>query len=173
MTKLHHYDKLGTVRFVTFSCYRRKQLFVTNESKKIFLYQLRTICTKYSIHILGYVVMPEHVHLVLYPKTEIFLGRVIGELKSISAREILLSFRGQYDMSLESLKNNEKYIFWLRRCYDHNCRTPETVKEKIVYCHKNPVTRGLVEKPEDWEWSSYRWYYGMDNVVIDIEGYNP
>jgi len=62
-----------------------------------------------------------------------------------------------------------KYQIFERRCYDHNCRTVEIVKEKILYCHKNPVTRGLVTSPEDWEWSSYRWYQGERDVPLAMD----
>ena len=65
--------------------------------------------------------------------------------------------------------NEERRLFWQPRCYDHNCRGVETVKEKIKYCHKNPVVRGLAESPEEWEWSSYCWYHGIENVPIEMD----
>ena len=61
-------------------------------------------------------------------------------------------------------------VFWRRRCCDHNCRNPETVREKIHYCRKNSVTRGLVKTPTDGPWSSYRWYMGLDGVKLEIDG---
>jgi putative transposase len=60
---------------------------------------------------------------------------------------------------------------WQRRCYDHNCRTPEIVVEKLKYCHDNPVKRGLVNHPEDWPWSSYNWYQGRRDGIFEIDGY--
>ena len=166
MLKLKHYDKLGTVRFITFSCYRRLNLFVNDQSKNIFLKHLKQTCIKYEIKILGYVVMLNHVHLVLHPEDTVSIGRVIGELKSLSAREILLHYRQQNNTLLKQMiKNNKQYVFWQRRCYDHNCRTPKTVIEKINYCHNNPVRAGLVSQPVDWYWSSCRWYQGLDNIL--------
>jgi len=64
----------------------------------------------------------------------------------------------------------EKYALWQRRCYDHNCRTPETVVEKINYCHYNPVVRGLVNSPGEWIWSGYNWYQVNRNVPIKMDG---
>jgi putative transposase len=46
------------------------------------------------------------------------------------------------------------------------------VKEKIEYCHKNPVTRGLVLTPGDWKWSSYNWYEGQSDVPIRMDDFN-
>jgi putative transposase len=63
-----------------------------------------------------------------------------------------------YPAVLRNIKCISRYSveqqFWQKRCYDHNCRTNETVLENIKYCHKNPVTRGLVKDPGDWQWSA-------------------
>ena len=63
----------------------------------------------------------------------------------------------------------EKFAFWQRKYYDYNCRTKDIVLEKIDYCHNNPVVRGLVVNPKDWEWSSCRWYLGNDDVLIKMD----
>jgi hypothetical protein len=55
--------------------------------------------------------------------------------------------------------------FWNKRGYDFNVDRRATLFEKLDYCHKNPITRELVERPEDWPWSSYR-YYEMDNRSV-------
>jgi len=119
--------------------------------------------------------MPEHVHLVLYPENELKLGPVIGELKSLSARRILSSWKERKPDALEDLLVNRagvpKHAFWQRRCFDHNCRSEKTVLEKISYCHDNPVRRGLVEEPGDWKWSSYWWYQDRRDVPLEIDGY--
>ena len=59
--------------------------------------------------------------------------------------------------------------FWQRKYYDYNCRTKDIVLEKIDYCHNNPVVRGLVVNPKDWEWSICRWYLGNDDVLIKMD----
>lgn len=41
--------------------------------------------------------------------------------------------------------------------------------EKINYCHYNPVKGKLESKPEDWKWSSYKWYAGVGDVVIELD----
>jgi REP element-mobilizing transposase RayT len=118
--------------------------------------------------------MPEHVHFVLHPPDEVQMGPMVGELKSRSAREILARWRRKSDSRLQRLqkpRTEGEYRFWQPRCYDHNCRTPETVREKIEYCHKNPVNRGLVVNMGDWRWSSYGWYEGVEDVALEIDGY--
>ncbi len=63
----------------------------------------------------------------------------------------------------------KKFCLWQRRCYDRNCRTEEEVWEKVNYCHNNPVKRGLVSRPEDWQWSSCRSFIRNDDALPEIE----
>ena len=161
MPKLRHFDHLNTARFVTFCCYRRHKFLSKDEIIRAFLNSLSEIKEKHVMRLLGYVIMPEHVHLVLHPQDGTALGGVIGELKSKSASRImgkkLVSFPGSCRVVKSGI---ERWAFWQPRCYDHNCRTEETVLEKINYCHNNPVKRELVSEPGGWEWSSYNWYAG-------------
>ncbi len=171
MPKLRHLDNLGTVRFVTFSWFHRYRLFQSPLIIRTFLKELSQF-REQGIKILGYVIMPEHVHLVLYPPSDIALGKEIGRLKSRSARNLLPLLEKTSNLSFDLL-NPEKFkrSFWQQRCYDHNCRSPEKVLEKIRYCHKNPVTRGLVKNPSEYPWSSYRWYEGLEGIELEIDGY--
>jgi putative transposase len=173
VTRLHHYDNLNTARFVTVSCFHRYRLFSNDSVIEVFLEELNLVRRKYSLRILGYVVMPEHAHLVIWPPQGVLLGRVIGELKSCSARRMLEQIvRGTQLRTdrLHIIRDGEsRTVFWQRRCYDHNCRTPEIVKEKINYCHNNPVRRGLVGTPGEWKWSSFNWYQGKSKVPLEID----
>ena len=138
-----------------------------------FLNVLDSVRNARDLCLLGYVVMPNHVHLVLWPPDGLRLGRVIGELKSRTARRILSCVRTEglfrADRLVQGAGEDASMVFWQRRCYDHNCRTPETVREKIEYCHKNPVRAGLVSEPGQWRWSSYNWYLGERDVPIRID----
>ena len=133
-------------------------------SVMILLDQLNTLRSSNSINVLGYVVMPDHVHLVLLPPNGTKLGVLIGQMKGRSAHAII---RARQDISR---RPNGQPAVWQRRCYDHNCRTPDIVIEKIRYCHNNPVNRGLVDAPGDWPWSSYRWYDGYNDTALEIDG---
>jgi putative transposase len=59
--------------------------------------------------------------------------------------------------------------FWQARYYDFNVWTEEKRVEKLRYMHRNPVKRGLVEKPEDWPWSSFRHYATGSEGPVEIE----
>jgi hypothetical protein len=55
------------------------------------------------------------------------------------------------------------------RGYDHNIFTREVLHEKLAYCHKNPLTRGLVRDSAEWKWSSYRFYEFGDRSVLAMD----
>ena len=105
--------------------------------------------------------MPEHVHLVIYPRPSTKVGYLIATMKARMSRKYFKS----KNINVQGALN----VFWQKRCYDHNCRTVEKVQEKIRYCHNNPVKRGLVESPGEWKWSSYAWYRGERAVPIAID----
>jgi REP element-mobilizing transposase RayT len=60
--------------------------------------------------------------------------------------------------------------FWLPRFYDFDVFTKKKITEKLRYMHRNPVTRGLVESPKEWRWSSYRYYALGEEGPVKIEG---
>ncbi len=165
MPKLRHYDNLGTARFITFSCFKRHPYLSDRTIIEKLLPQIITIRDDNGVKIYGYVIMPEHVHLVLHPPEGTRLGLLIGQMKARASYAIITPER-------EILKrSNGQPAIWQRRCYDNNCRKPEIVREKINYCHNNPVVRRLVSSPGDWPWSSYRWYQGDRDVPISIDGF--
>jgi putative transposase len=103
---------------------------------------------RYSFFIAGYVVMPEHVHLLLSEPEHTLLAKALQALK--------------LSVAVQSVQRP----FWQKRYYDFNVYTEEKRKEKLRYIHRNPVTRGLVEEPDQWLWSSFRhWLTGEDGVV--------
>ncbi len=139
---LKRYHHEGDDHFVTFSCYRREPYLNTPSSRDIFLDSLEQTRRRYNFEVLGYVVMPEHVHLLVSEPEdhEIPLSKALQSLK------------------LSVSKRLTRRPFWQTRYYDFNVFTHNKRVEKLKYMHRNPVTRGLVEGPEDWRWSSYRHY---------------
>ncbi|MCP4569545.1 MAG: hypothetical protein GY841_18365 [FCB group bacterium] len=172
MARLKHFDNLGTARFVTFSCFHYHRLLTDESAVIVFLSEVEKAREKYDLSILGYVIMPNHVHLVLNPHSEIQLGPAVGRIKSQSGKKIIGLWKKSRPSKLVKLAvirdDKPRYAFWQRRCYDHNCRTVEAVREKINYCHMNPVKAGLVANPADWPWSSYNWYHGIKDSKDSI-----
>jgi putative transposase len=161
--RLKHFDSTGTARFITFNSYRNQPSLTNDSAKAILARFLNQTRQKYGFRLLGYVFMPEHVHLVIHPIDGTPVGKVIREIKSLSARDW---FRLH-----EPPAQDVTRVYWQKRCYDHNCRTAEVVREKIEYCHTNPVRRGLVNEPAEWKWSSYNWYSGRRDVPLQMDDY--
>jgi len=108
---------------------------------------------KYEFSVYGYVVMPEHVHLLVSEPERATLATALKAIKQSVARR--------------RVKAGEH--FWQGRYYDFNVGTPQKRVEKLKYIHRNPVHRGLVERPEDWRWSSYRHYATAEVGAVQIE----
>lgn len=127
----------------------------------------------HGFQLLGYVIMPEHVHLVLVPRINTRAGPIIGDIKreaSLLIHQLLNDNDSHLLHTFLVVRNGvERFALWQRRCFDHNCRTDEAVWTRVRYCHNNPVIRGLVDSPEKWRWGSYRWYYGERNVPLTID----
>jgi putative transposase len=137
---LVRYQEADDLHFVTFSCSQRRPFLGTPTVRNIFEHSLETMRIRYRFFVLGYVVMPEHVHLLLSEPQKTSLSKAIQALKLSVA-----------------VQRNER-PFWQARYYDFNVFTDRKRVEKLRYMHRNPVARGLVEKPEQWMWSSFRHY---------------
>ena len=102
--------------------------------------------------------MPEHIHLLLSEPEVGNPSTVMQVLKQRTARA-LLPKRKRRDPRQRSLFGEEtERSFWQARFYDFNVWTTKKREEELRYMHRNPVKRGLVESPELWRWSSYRFY---------------
>jgi len=125
----------------------------------------------------AYVLMPEHVHLVLLPKEGVEISQILTTVKqSVSKRAILWLRENAPDFlsRLADVRSNGKlsHRFWQRGGgYDRNLRSVNDIFEKIDYVHQNPERRGLVASAETWPWSSYHaWETGEDTPIpIDRE----
>ena len=151
---LEHFQHARCLHFITFSCHHRERLLDSREAKNYFLYTLERTRSWYDFYICGYVVMPEHVHLLISEPKRSTLSVVIQMLKQNTARK---------------LRPVEGAPFWLPRYYDFNVWTDNKRIEKLRYIHRNPVHRGLVVRPEDWEWSSFRHYATGVEGIVELE----
>jgi putative transposase len=148
---LVRYQQSGNFHFITFSCYHRRAYLDSEEVRDLFESSLERMRQKYVFAVAGYVVMPEHVHLLVSEPKAGALDRAIQALK------------------LSVTVQQEKRPFWQARYYDFNVFTTEKTTEKLRYMHRNPVVRGLVKRLEDWRWSSFRHYATGFEGTVEIE----
>jgi putative transposase len=147
----------GQSHFVTFSCYQRQTKFNTPAIFSLFLKTLEKARLQFSLRVYGYVVMPEHIHLLLGEPDSGTLADALHFLKLSSAKQCI------------SGENVDGGHFWQKRYYDRNIRSYSDFMEKLRYIHRNPVKRGLCGRPEDWVWSSFRHYALGEVGDVEIE----
>jgi len=128
--------------------------------------------------------MPEHVHWLIYPQVAgtgklIPISTILLSLKTSIARQVSKQLapgsriRKRHGMSPDPHTRGMR--IWTTRGIDVNIHTPQKLRDKLDYCHANPVQRGLVDRPEQWTWSSYAYYQKLDTVpmAMDWEGSWP
>jgi putative transposase len=153
-TGLVRHQQSGCFHFLTFSCYLRQPLLNNATAYGTFERELEATRLRFGFVVAGYVLMPEHVHLLTNEPNRSSLAVALQVLKQQTSRK---------------LKPPEQPQFWQRRYYDFNVHNEEKRIEKLRYMHRNPVARGLVEKAEDWPWSSFRHYATGATGAVEIE----
>jgi putative transposase len=150
---LERRQSTGQIHFITFSCYNREPYLKDPEPKEILEQVIEKTRRTHGLSIYAYVLMPEHVHLLTSEPEGVLLSSTLRVLKGESSK-LLKGSRGQ---------------FWQRRYYDFNVFTTSKFIEKVRYIHRNPVSRELVSKPEDYRWSSFNHYATGEFRTIEIE----
>ncbi len=164
---LKRYQEARCLHFITFSCYHRVPLLATPDARRIFEQTLERVRQWYGFYVTGYVVMPEHVHLLVSEPERGKLSVAIQMLKQNVARELNQKPRPVAQSATRT--GHPRGPFWLARYYDFNATSEEKMVENLRYIHRNPVARGSVARPEDWEWSSFRHYVSGVEEVVEIE----
>jgi putative transposase len=159
--KLKRYHGRGNLHFVTFSCYERRALLGTVRARDLFLKILEQVRRRWAASVLGYVVMPEHVHLLLSEPRKGTLATLLQVLKQRVSHAMrgrrTRRLRGQLPLAFP-VSCVELRGFWQRRYYDFNVYSAPKIREKLDCIHTNPVKRKLVVHPKDWPWSSWAYY---------------
>jgi putative transposase len=163
---LKRYYGAGDLHFITCSCYHRQPLLGTPRHRDLFLTVLEQVRRRYQFVVVGYVVMPEHVHLLIGEPQEKTPSTVVQALKLSFARRVIAEaqrLRVAHDPTSRKAREvghpETAQHVWQKRFYDFNVWTEHKRIEKLRYMHRNPVTRGLVASPELWRWSSFRAYF--------------
>ena len=168
------YNHPGHAHALTFSCYRRRsfleQAFVFDKLAE----SLTNACVRHDVALWGYVFMPEHVHLLVWPRTmEYSISTFLLAVKQPVARWVLRYHREHQTSQLEQMSTGQKkqaYRFWQAGGgYDRNIVSRDTAWNLIQYIHLNPVRRKLVGHPGDWCYSSYKDWETDQKGPIEID----
>ncbi len=169
---LRRYYGKKHLHFITCTCYRRLPLLGTARARNAFVKILAQTRDTYGFLLVGFVVMPNHIHLLVSepgmgtPPTvmQVLKQRASRSLRGRKRRrpggQLRLPFKGG-----EALPRQ----FWQRRFHDFNVRSHKKKIEKLTYMHFNPVKRKLVRDAKDWPWSSYSHYAKGEEGIVWID----
>jgi putative transposase len=176
---IRHYGH-GHLHFITFTCYRRLPLLRSVRARNVFVQILGQARDRYGFSLVGFVVMPEHIHLLISEPVKGTPSTVIQVLKQRVSRRLRRKKRrpsGQLNLIFASGACSERSWrtddslprFWQRRFYDFNVWSLKKRVEKLHYMHMNPLKRKLVDHPKDWPWSSFSFYSNLKNGLIRVD----
>ena len=157
----------GHLHFITFSCYRQLPFLRTARARNIFLIVLDEVRGRYQFSVIGYVVMPEHIHLLMSEPKKCNPSLAMQVLKQRVSRRLRRRLCARVSAQQLTLwrATGAPRSFWQRRFYDFNVWSRKKRTEKLHSMHMNPVKRGLVPDAKLWPWSSFRFYqYGEENL---------
>jgi putative transposase len=155
-------------RYLTCSCYRRQSFFDDDWAKQEFVDALVRTQARHGFGLIAWVIMPEHVHLLLIPRLpESPVPSVLLMLKSSHSRRVLSRWRKVRSPRLRDVRASEEAErFWQAGGgHDRNPDEWDGLVSIIRYIHRNPVARGLVENAADWPWSSIHWYLKQPSPI--------
>jgi len=153
--------------FITFTCYQRRKFLASVKNRNLAVRILGEVRARFQFKLIGYVLMPDHVHLLISEPPcsspakamQVFKQRVSRLLRGKKRRntsQLVLAFPEE-----DALPRR----FWQRRYFDMNLYSAYLIRQKLDYIHANPVKEKLVSHPRDWPWSSWSAHVGQDAML--------
>ncbi|MCK4301040.1 MAG: hypothetical protein KAX80_15985 [Planctomycetes bacterium] len=173
--RIRHYNEPGHAHELTFSCFRNIPLLDTEQTCLWLAQSIDAARRGHQFQLWGYVFMPEHVHLMVWPvRAQYSIARILLSIKLPMARKALAYLRKTRSVCLDRLavKRGARTVwhFWQPGPgYDRNVRSAAAAGRMVRYMHANPVRRGLVSRSEDWKWSSAACYAGVRPVPLEVD----
>lgn len=155
------------VHFVTFSVTRRRRLLDLDQPKRIVLGTLNHQLQSFAARCVGFVVMPDHVHALIWLPEPDELATFMHGWKRMSSFTIRQWYSESAPNYFEDFGHGDR--FWQPKYYPFQIETEAKLTEKLDYMHANPIRAGLVERAVDWPWSSARWYLEKRSVGVPME----
>lgn len=170
--KLRRVETLGTWRFLTFSCYHKLPLLDQPHVRDRLADSIRAASTRCSFRLRAWVIMPNHVHILLRPTSVDWpVPKILRAIKQSHAQTTLREWQRASDPVLALLTDDSGITkYWQPGGgFDRNVRDEQALAREIQYIHDNPVRRRLASDACDWAWSSANWYAGVKDGQIPID----
>jgi len=157
----------GGIYFFTLVTFQRQNLFIMSEVRALFFESLDHTRRYHPFEVIAYCILPDHLHFIWeMQENDANYSGYISQIK----RRFSKAYIAQYGMNLQksgSRSKRREVTVWQRRFWEHYICDEEDLNRHIDYIHYNPVKHGLVHKPGDWEWSSFRDYVSLGHYDSD------
>jgi putative transposase len=163
-THRRNFNEFGHAHELTFSCYKRFRFLKSERTCKWLADAIEEARELHQFSLWAFVFMPEHVHLLIHPRTQEYdIGLIRQSIKAPVGQKAIeyltIESSAWLDRITRKRGSRTERLFWMSGGgYDRNVSEPATLLTMIDYIHMNPVRRGLVERPEEFRWSSACWY---------------
>jgi len=175
--KCRRYNEPGHAHSLTFTCFHGQQFLSRDRTRQWLVDAIGRARRLHQFHLWSYVIMPEHVHLLIWPTRPNYkIESILNSIKRSVSGKALIYVRRVAPAFLKHLEDRQPngvvhYRFWQRGGgYDRNVTEPTTIWAEIDYLHANPVRRKLCQYAIDWRWSSAAWYHSGDGpLAMDVQ----
>jgi putative transposase len=159
--------------FVTSTIVDWIKIFSLKDFPEIIIDEIKFRREKKQLEIYGYVVMPDHIHMIISSEN---VPKVMRSFKSYTSKKILEKLKetnkktilNKLRISKPDYKNQSEYQVWQEGFQPKMILGISEYRQKMNYIHYNPVVRGLVESPDEWQYSSYNFFF-EDTYLLDMD----
>jgi putative transposase len=166
-------NESGHAHELTFSCFRRYTFLKAERTCQWLADAIDQARAEWEFALWAYVFMPEHVHLMVWPKRPDYDIRLILQaIKEPVGRKAVKHLRANAPhwlprITVQRGRRLERRFWQAGGGYDRNVVEPQTLLAMVEYIHANPVRRGLAGRAEEWKWSSAGWCEGKNTLRPD------
>jgi putative transposase len=171
-----HFHIEGHIYYITTVVYDRLPIFTCPSFITPLYDSLNYYRHKQEFKLLGYVIMPDHIHLILWPFGQATVSEIMRDYKKFTSRRIIrqaeVEQMGAWTAAFEQAgqqTGRSRNKVWQDSYWDVNIYTERFLRQKLNYVHRNPVRAGLVEMPEEYVYSSYRNYVNGEDWLIEVD----
>ena len=166
--RMNRNGRKGVLHYVTINIRDRRQAFRSEAFARAACHALRRHCDEHPAKLVAYVVMPEHMHIIVNPQDG-DINRFLSQLKPAITdlvTEIAAKQQNQRVLSWLYDTHLQQHRLWQDSKYNFHLFTERLIWQKINYIHTNPIARRLSQTAADYPYSSYRAMYGSDEEII-------
>lgn len=171
------FDKLANLHFITTTVIGFSKIFTEDNSWNdtycgIIIDSLKFELSKHSACLIAYVIMPSHIHLIIYMPEGESISEFLRDMKKFTSHKIKKQlYKDRYYKFIKIFRDASKtsgFNVWMERFDDYIITSEHMLEVKMGYIHDNPRRAELVKEVTDWKYSSARNYYSDDNSIIEV-----